>query len=275
VCFQNKIEIISKDFNPHLSPTPKHNAPPFYATQMNEPSSPKDLIKFVRHEIQERGDRSSYMTIKQKCLELFTTTYFEKNKELVSGLLESRDILQNPTTDLSDTQFSPGCMVCENAIVRGRVVIGPGTVVQPCTKIIATGLGTIIIGADNIFEEQCLIVNDTDDDMVIGTMNLFEVGCEVRASSVGNRNRFGVRSTLGWGSVLNDDGLVVALQEVAEETTLENHFLMTPMENRAVDRSDSVTLHRQHMLDYLTALRSPSSRTSLLNFHKIHPMQKE
>ena len=242
---------------------------------MNEPSSPKDLIKFVRHEIQQRGDRSSYMAIKKRCLELFTSSYFEKNKELVSRLLESREILQNPTTDLSDTKFSPGCIVCENVVIRGRVVIGPGTIVQPCTKFIATGSGAIIIGADNIFEEQCLVVNDTDEDMVIGTMNLFEVGCEIRASSVGDRNRFGVRSTLGWGSVLNDDGLVVALQEVGEETTMENHFLMTPMENRAVDRGDSVALHRQHMLDYLTALRSPSSRTCLLNFHKIHRMQKE
>ena len=36
------------------------------------------------------------------------------------------------------------------------------------------------MGADNIFEEQCTIVNDSPHELHIGALNLFEVGAVVR-----------------------------------------------------------------------------------------------
>jgi dynactin-6 len=246
---------------------------------MNESNedTPTDLIRFVRREIQTRGDRSTYNAIKQQCLDMFNSEYFERHKSVVSHLLQSRELVQNPNpiTNLSSTTFSPGCMICESVVVHGRVSFGPGTVVQPCSQFFATGAGSIIIGSDNIFEEQCIVINDSDKDMVIGSLNLFEVGCQIRAATIGNGNRVGVRATLGWGSSMSNHGLVVALQTVNDEAVLPDHCLVTPTLNHAADRGDNVALHQQQMLDYLSALRSPSSRTCLLNFHKLHKIKKQ
>ena len=238
---------------------------------MNE--SPKDLIKFVRNEIQtlQRNNvKLQYLPIKNKILDLFTETYFEQHKHIVSQLLESHSAIANPITNLDSATFSPGCMICDNVIITGNVSFGSGTIVQPCSKFLATGKGSIVIGADNIFEEQCIVINDSDQDMIIGSFNLFQVGCQIRASTVGNGNKIGVRSTLGWGVQMKNHGLIVAMQNVPDDAVLQDHCLVTPTENRAANRSDNVALHQQQMIDYLTALKSPSSRTCLLNFHKLH-----
>ena len=235
-------------------------------------SGQQDLTRFVRQEIQKRGDRSTYAALKSQILRKFSATLFEEHKDMVTHLLTSRELLANPTTDLSLTTFSSGCMVCENVIVRGTVSFGPGTIVQPCSQFLATGTGAIIIGSDNIFEEQCIVINETDADMVIGSMNLFQVGCNIQATRIGNGNRIGVRARVGWNVTMGDHGLIVALQTVPAHSTLVDHCLVTPSVTTARDRGDTVELHQQQMVDCLLALRSPSSRTCVLNFHKLHKM---
>ena len=59
---------------------------------------------------------------------------------------------------------------------------GSRTLIHPSVKIIAEA-GPIIIGDNNIFEEQTVIINKNDADsgsntriMIIGDNNVFEVG---------------------------------------------------------------------------------------------------
>lgn len=235
----------------------------------NMATESQDFINFVRQEI-KNNPAATFTTIQQVCVELFTTEYVEKHQHLISVHLERHQMLLHPTTDLSLATFSAGCMVCDNVVVRGRVSFGAGTIVQPCAQFLATGAGRIVIGSDNIFEEQCIVVNDTDEDMVIGSMNLFEVGCKIKATRIGNGNQIGVRASVGWGVVMGDHGLVVALQTVHDDAVLNDHCLVTPSVVSTADRGDHIVVHRQHMLDCLSALRNPSSRTCLLNFHKMH-----
>ena len=238
-----------------------------------EPNT-KDLVTFVRAQLEIGNKDATYLVIKNQCLDMFTAEYVEKHSEIISKLLESHAILKHPTTDLSSTNFTSGCMVCDDVIVRGRVTFGSGTIVQPCSRFLATGTGAIIVGSDNIFEEQCVVINDSDEDMIIGSLNLFEVGCTIRASSIGNGNQIGVRASLGFDVIMGDHGLVVAMQTVENGTVLADHCLVTPSVSNVADRGDNVVMHQQYMIDCLNALRNPSSKTCLLNFHKMHKIKK-
>lgn len=51
-----------------------------------------------------------------------------------------------------------------------------GTVLQPRCTILAMS-GPIILGSNNIVEENVVIVNRLKQPMIIGDNNLFEVGC--------------------------------------------------------------------------------------------------
>jgi dynactin-6 len=59
---------------------------------------------------------------------------------------------------MSETNISKGAVVCVEAEIMGNVTIGTGTVVHPKAKIIAEA-GPIIIGENNLIEEQVVIIN--------------------------------------------------------------------------------------------------------------------
>nr|KAJ3420341.1 Dynactin subunit 6 [Polyrhizophydium stewartii] len=69
-------------------------------------------------------------------------------------------------------------VVCANVQITGACVeLGMGNVFQPLVRIIqADGAGAIIIGNNNIFEEQVTIFNSANE-MHIGDNNLFNSGC--------------------------------------------------------------------------------------------------
>jgi dynactin-6 len=90
--------------------------------------------------------------------------------------------------------IAPGAVVCNEAMIVGDVSIGARTVVHPRAVIIAEA-GPIIIGENNLIEEQAHIVNSRRSDtnaidvkapadnsgqnatvMIIGNNNVFEVG---------------------------------------------------------------------------------------------------
>jgi dynactin-6 len=79
--------------------------------------------------------------------------------------------------------ISTEAVVCQDAELIGDVTIGARTVVHPKAIVNAKG-GPIIIGEDNVLEEQIEIVNNSAEPMVIGSFNLFEVRCCVQAQKV-------------------------------------------------------------------------------------------
>ncbi len=90
--------------------------------------------------------------------------------------------------------IAPGAVVCNESSLVGEVSVGARTVVHPKAKIVAEA-GPIIIGENNLIEEQATIVNarrDLGEDegeakegskeggsvpvMIVGNNNVFEVG---------------------------------------------------------------------------------------------------
>lgn len=86
----------------------------------------------------------------------------------------------------NDVKICQGALVCEDRVeLIGDITIGSRTLIHPNVKIIAQA-GPIIIGENNIIEEQTVIINrmpdmDIKSDsnqilMIIGDNNIFEVG---------------------------------------------------------------------------------------------------
>ncbi|KAL2914845.1 hypothetical protein HK105_205587 [Polyrhizophydium stewartii] len=91
-------------------------------------------------------------------------------------------------------------VVCANVQITGACVeLGMGNVFQPLVRIIqADGAGAIIIGNNNIFEEQVTIFNSSANEMHIGDNNLFNSGCALLGdeSQVGDGCIIGPRCTI-------------------------------------------------------------------------------
>lgn len=58
-------------------------------------------------------------------------------------------------------QIDAGAVVCADAELRGEVVIGAGSVVQPGAKLLALG-GPIVLGKNVVIEERAELVNRRD-----------------------------------------------------------------------------------------------------------------
>ena len=82
-----------------------------------------------------------------------------------------------------------GCIVCKTSSLHGDISIGSGTIVHPFATIEARN-GTIVIGDNNIIEENVEIINDGADDsiMIIGNGNTFQVGSKIHCRKMGNNN---------------------------------------------------------------------------------------
>ncbi|CAG8511125.1 11365_t:CDS:2, partial [Scutellospora calospora] len=69
--------------------------------------------------------------------------------------------------------------------MKGEIEIG--TVLHPQCKILAES-GPIVIGSNNIIEENVTIINKQPTSLIIGDENVFEVGCYVEGSKIGSKN---------------------------------------------------------------------------------------
>lgn len=94
----------------------------------------------------------------------------------------------------SEVFISPGAVVCKESILVGEITIGARTVVHPKAVIKALD-GPILIGENNLIEDQARIINGRDREkrsegaekeaeassdrkqsvMIIGNHNVFEV----------------------------------------------------------------------------------------------------
>jgi len=94
-------------------------------------------------------------------------------------------------------EISPDAFVISDALLQGRIVIGPGTIVNP-KAIIDAGNGQIVFGSNNIVEETAVIRNvGPNSTLKIGNDNLFEIGSVCEAQEVGDNNVFGIGSIVG------------------------------------------------------------------------------
>jgi carbonic anhydrase/acetyltransferase-like protein (isoleucine patch superfamily) len=183
---------------------------------------------------------------------------------------------------------SPGALVCADVRCEGgRVTFGPGCVVQPrCVFRCERGaagegggggggggegdqLGSIHVGSDVIFEEQCEVVHFGPGALEIGALSLFEAGCTLRgAARVGSGTTVGARAEVGRGAVLGSHVVVAAASVVAPGAVVADGTAVM-QDGKSALTPRSAKAHREHMSDYLSALRDPHSRTALVNFHAL------
>jgi dynactin-6 len=142
----------------------------------------------------------------------------------------------------------------------GEVSIGSRSVVHPKAHIIAEA-GPIIIGENNLIEEQARIINAFDEGgednsgivrvMIIGNNNVFEVGSHSNALKIGDNNVLESKCFVGRSVVLSNGCIVGAGCKVTTEETMEENTVVYGAENsrrRQLDRPAPQTLQ----IDFLS-----------------------
>lgn len=160
-------------------------------------------------------------------------------------------------------KIGSGSVVFQEAEIKGEVTIGSRTVIHPKARIIAEA-GPIIIGDNNLIEEQATIINSyylDDDDaqqgekivMRIGNHNVFEVGSQCEAVKVGDNNILEAKSKIGRYTGISHGCVIGAKCEVtSQETLLENTVIYGQSCSRRVQGERPVPQTLQ--LDFLTKI---------------------
>jgi len=130
-------------------------------------------------------------------------------------------------------KIAPGAIVCNECELKGDITIGTKTVIHPKAKIIAES-GPIIIGENNLIEEQCEILNidpspsnnQNESVMIIGNNNIFEVGSEVNCLKIGDNNIVEAKSYLGRQANLSNGCIIGAGCKINTEETMEENIVV-------------------------------------------------
>nr|CAG4643614.1 EOG090X0I48 [Ilyocryptus agilis] len=127
---------------------------------------------------------------------------------------------------LTTAKIASGAIVCCECELEGDVIIGSRTVIHPRARIIASA-GPIIIGENNIIEEQVQILNIGNEPatMTIGNNNVFEVDCIVESKKIGDNNIIESKAHLGKQTSLTNGCVIGAKCEVHVSETLPEGFL--------------------------------------------------
>ncbi|KAI9562268.1 hypothetical protein GHT06_013233 [Daphnia sinensis] len=125
---------------------------------------------------------------------------------------------------LSTAKIANGAIVCCECDLQGDITIGSRTVIHPRAKIIALS-GPIIIGENNIIEEQVQIINRCETPMIIGNNNVFEVDCHVESKFIGDNNIVESKAFVGRQTSLSNGCVIGAKCEVLVAETLQESSL--------------------------------------------------
>ncbi|CAG8643245.1 1110_t:CDS:10 [Ambispora leptoticha] len=152
-------------------------------------------------------------------------------------------------------QFAIGkrAVVCQDTEMKGEIDIGSGTVLHPQCKILAES-GPIIIGSNNIIEENVTIINKQPTPLIIGDENVFEVGCYVEGSKIGNKNVIEAKARILGNTSLGDNCVIGAVCSTKRDEVIPNNTVIYgDHHNRRTQTtcaSQQSSLHARH-LDYL------------------------
>ncbi|KAJ3009553.1 hypothetical protein HKX48_007875 [Thoreauomyces humboldtii] len=145
-------------------------------------------------------------------------------------------------------------LVCEEAILEGRIQLGKGNIVHPKCHLRSTGAGAIVIGDGNVLEEHVLISHTGDEPLRVGHNNVFQVGAVFRGMSVGTGCTIEVGAVVAEGTTIGDNCVIGAKcvthvgQTVPDDTVIHG----AQHDQRVQTRSNRLqaNLHARH-LEYL------------------------
>jgi len=141
-----------------------------------------------------------------------------------------------------------------------RFVIG--TVLQPRCTILAMS-GPIILGSNNIVEENVVIVNRLKQPMVIGDNNLFEVGC--RQSSLASSFICSAKS-LDVDSMNQASNHLQSVQTTLSESVPEFHLILSSNQTVPSEQdASSSLLHSLYPRLFPRLHHSPKKKADLMH----------
>ncbi|XP_067118537.1 dynactin subunit 6 [Centruroides vittatus] len=171
-------------------------------------------------------------------------------------------------------KIAHGVVVCKDCELHGDITIGNRTVIHPTVRIIAEA-GPIIIGENNLIEEQVQIINKlpgnndaklgNESVMVIGNNNVFEVGCYSEALTIGDNNVLESKSKVGRHTELTSGCVIGAMCEITtREVIPENTVIYGRNCGRRIQEEKPASQSLQ--LDFLKKI--------LPNYHNIRKPTK-
>ncbi|XP_014203255.1 dynactin subunit 6 [Copidosoma floridanum] len=166
----------------------------------------------------------------------------------------------------ANLKIGMGSVVCEEAILKGDVTIGPRTVVHPRANIIAEA-GPIIIGEGNIVEEMATIINRISSDQnvtpvqIIGNYNVFEVDSTCEASKVGDNNILESKAFVGKEVEITNGCIIGTSVTISDQEVLPENTIIYGSDCQRREMNDK-PFPQIGQLDYLVKI--------LPNYHHIH-----
>eukprot|EP00730_Choanoeca_flexa_P019892 TRINITY_DN9731_c0_g3_i2.p1 TRINITY_DN9731_c0_g3~~TRINITY_DN9731_c0_g3_i2.p1 ORF type:complete len:163 (+),score=37.78 TRINITY_DN9731_c0_g3_i2:64-552(+) len=160
--------------------------------------------------------------------------------------------------------IDPSALVCRGAVLEGEVTVGAGTVIHPTARIVATK-GPIIIGENNMIEEQAVVENKRDGAvMIIGDGNVIETGAKCYFGSLGKDNVISAKAIVEDQVQIGSNCFLGPAVVVKEDQTLEDHTIVSGTGN--IVRVDSTYEKSSGYVELHNHLKA--------NLAKFHPMQK-
>jgi dynactin-6 len=169
------------------------------------------------------------------------------------------------TTPQTTSRLTVGAnaVICQETTLIGDVTIGSGTstslphivgcVIHPKVTIYAES-GPIVIGKNNIIEENSIIVNKLPTPLIIGDENLFEVACRIEGVRIGNQNVFEAQSrVVGNTSIGNNCVVGMTCETEPAEQMADGTVVYGRGNDRRMQMSKDmaqIMLHMRH-LEYL------------------------
>ena len=116
-------------------------------------------------------------------------------------------------------EIDPSCWISESAWIIGDVKLGPGNTVYQGV-IIRGDFARIRIGANNVFQDACIINTAGGFPTKIGDNNLIGFNALVHGATVKNNSVVGIGSILMTGVKVMDNSMVGATSFVKMNTTV-------------------------------------------------------
>ncbi|RZF41122.1 hypothetical protein LSTR_LSTR002754 [Laodelphax striatellus] len=173
---------------------------------------------------------------------------------------------------MNKLKIASSAVVCVESKLKGTVSVGSMTVIHPKASVIAEA-GPIIIGENNIIEEQVVIMHRLKDGeewdesrvLKIGSNNVFEVGCVVNASAIGDHNVIEAKSYVGEGIEITNGCIIGAGCQLTVPEKLQDNSVFSGSScslSIAPDRPPAQTLQ----LEFLSKV--------LPNYHHLKKVKK-
>lgn len=129
-----------------------------------------------------------------------------------------------------------GYYVAENAVVLGRVSIGPGASIWYGVTVRAD-LDAIDVGAHTNVQDGCVLHCDPGKALSIGDHVTVGHQAMVHASSIGDRSLIGIASILLSGAVVGEGSLVAAGALVREDQVIPPRSIVVGVPGKVIGKT--------------------------------------